>query len=758
MVNLKRLAQEAQSPLVALFDSGLQHSVKASGNSTSLLFGYHFEPFKLSAKSGRWTWTEIASDTVERARAIVGSIDGCVDGSSMGGLNSSASTSSSLPALPLTTAVKRLDALSDSLCSVLDATELVQNVHPDPEVVEDAKAGNALLTSFMNQLNTHQGLYNSLNRSILAHNASPSHVHASTQTRVVADLLIKDFQKSGIHLGQKERRQFVEISDDILNLGYRFVRASSESNCEGIEIENPSQRLAGVYPQIVQAVTSKSDPNLAVIPIDGSGNAHHILRSARDEDVRRVVYMGMNEGSDEAVQFLEGLLLRRKDLAHLLGKRSYADMWLGDKMAGSTENVLKFLSQVSAQNKPMAEAEIARLISLKKSHQKSSTTPTILHAWDKQFYSQFLGPHTRTTAHPESLRPYFSVGRTLSGISSLLQQLYGVRLEPCNEIRVGEVWHKDVRKLHVVDEDDGVIGVVYMDLFKREESVAVDKFEGAAQFTVRCSRRLDDYEAECLSPRGGLRCPETERKGSDGKVYQIPIVTLVTQFERPTNGIAPGLLGLGEVETLFHEMGHVMHSVIARTDYQHISGTRCALDFVEVPSNILESFARDNDVLKAIGVHYATGETVPGDLVDSVRMRSVILEAVEKQAQLKMAMLDQVYHSERMEDVSFDTTAMLRQVQNQTDVIPYVEGTRWQTQFSHLFSYGASYYSYFWARRVSDAVCARAFQNARVGSKTYRVDGLREGGEVLKKELLQWGGGRDPWVGLGKAGVDIESL
>ncbi|KAJ3229874.1 Mitochondrial intermediate peptidase [Chytriomyces hyalinus] len=727
MVNLKRLSQEAQSPLVALFDTGLQHSVKASSSSTSLLFGYQFEPFKLSAKSGQWTWTEIASDTVERARAIVGSIDGCVDGSSVGGLNSTASASSSQPPLPLTTAVKRLDALSDSLCSVLDATELIQNVHPDPDVVEDAKAGNALLTSFMNQLNTHQGLYNSLNHSILAHNASPSHAHASTQTRVVGDLLIKDFQKSGIHLGQKERRQFVEISDDILNLGYRFVRASSESNCEGIEIENPSQRLGGVYPQIVQAVTSKSDPNLAVIPIDGSGNAHHILRSARDEDVRRIVYMGMNEGSDEAVEFLEGLLMRRRDLAHLLGKKSYADMWLGDKMAGSTENVLKFLSQVSAQNKPMAESEIAR-------------------------------PHTRTTAHPESLRPYFSLGRTLSGISSLLQQLYGVRLEPCNEIKLGEVWHKDVRKLHVVDEDDGVIGVVYMDLFKREETVGVDKFEGAAQFTVRCSRRLDDYEAECLSPRGGLRCPETERRGSDGKVYQIPIVTLVTQFERPTNGIAPGLLGLGEVETLFHEMGHVMHSVIARTDYQHISGTRCALDFVEVPSNILESFARDNDVLKAIGIHYATGEKVPGELVDSVRMRSVILEAVEKQAQLKMAMLDQVYHSERMEDVSFDTTAMLRQVQNQTDVIPYVEGTRWQTQFSHLFSYGASYYSYFWARRVSDAVCARAFQNARVGSKTYRVDGLREGGEVLKKELLQWGGGRDPWVGLGKAGVDIESL
>ncbi|KAI8612912.1 hypothetical protein BC830DRAFT_1134602 [Chytriomyces sp. MP71] len=733
--------------LQALFDAPMGHSSRIGvGMGRVLPFGYGFfrdESGTGGAAERGMRWMDVSRATIAQASGLAASVSRAAD-------------ETGAP-LPVTVCVKRLDALSDALCATLDATELWQNVATTREEVDDARAANALLSTFMNELNTDTKLYQSLNRSIHAYKSRTiDQPRADEQTLVVADLLMKDFQKSGIHLSGSQRDSFVKLSDDILNLGFKFVRSSAESACEGIEIENPAERLLGVHPHIVQAVT-KSNRNMALIPIDGTGTANHILRSARDADVRRAVFMGMNEGSDETVHYLEELLRRRRDLAVLLGKKSYAEMWLADKMAGSTETVMKFLNQVSSQNKPHAQTEIARLASLKQSQLQTATTPPI-HAWDKPFYAQFIGPATRA-ANPDALRPYFSVGRTIAGVSAVLERLYGVCLEPA-EVQTGEVWAADVRKVHVLREGEGIIGVLYLDLFQREAGVEVDKFDGAAQFTVRCSRRLDDGQGGAR--RVGLRSLETEKRLPDGSLYQLPIVALVTQFERPREGGAvPGLLALSEVETLFHEMGHVLHSVLARTDYQHISGTRCALDFVEVPSNILESFARDPDVLKAIGVHYRTGEPVPAELVDGVRERQGILEAVERQAQVKMAVLDQLYHSEHMEDANFNTTALLSRVQNEVDVIPYVPGTRWQTQFTHLFSYGASYYSYFWARRVSDAVCKNVFrEDARGtdGRPLHRLDTLREGGEVVRGELLKWGGGRSPWIGLEKAGVGMESL
>ncbi|KAJ3281676.1 Mitochondrial intermediate peptidase [Rhizoclosmatium sp. JEL0117] len=652
-----------------------------------------------------------------------------------------------------------LDALSDQLCAVLDATELVLNVHPDKKVVQDAANGNALLTSFMNSLNTDVSLYNALKASIDAQQFIPQ-PPPSNQTKVVADLLMKDFQKSGIHLSGSQRAQFVKLSDDILNLGNKFSRSSSSISCESIEIENAKTRLAGIHPQLMNRLVGGSVVDLAIIPTDDSSILSHILRYARDEDVRRLVYTAANQSSEEDVWTLEELLRKRMQLARVLGKKSYADMWLGDKMAQSPERVMQFLENVSNGNWDLAKQDVGRLESIKKEFVKG-VNGRVLQAWDEAFYTQFLSPVGNVPAvSGDELKPYFSVGTTLEGISDLLGDLYGIRLEPVFDIADGETWHPDVRKVHVVHESEGVIGVVYMDLFMREKGVEVDKFDSAAQFTVRCSRRLDDYEQYCEEPRAGLRSPQTEvtrrtEEGTNG-LYQLPIVVLVTQFERPTKE-TPALLSLNEVETLFHEMGHVIHSVLARTDYQHISGTRCALDFVEVPSNLLESFARDFGVLQSIGVHYRSGKQVPIDLIRGVKARQGMLEGLERQKQVKMAVLDQYYHSEQMDAANFDSTMVLRQVQSKFHVIPYVDGTQWQTQFSHLFSYGASYYSYFWARRVSDAIQAREF-GAEKNSYLHQKDRLREGGEVVRNELLKWGGGRDPWIGLDKAGIDVEVL
>ncbi|KAJ3096366.1 Mitochondrial intermediate peptidase [Physocladia obscura] len=785
---------------------------QARDQGPSWLFGY-----SRPLNSGDKPWTVAAQTAVRRAQRLAALLSASSttsnSNSSTSASNSNsyrASTSNShsttgnnsTVTLPLTVAVKRLDALSDELCAVLDATELVLNVHPDPSAVRDAANANALLTNFMNELNTDRGLFTSLDAAIGSVAWMPQQT-PSVQTTAVAQLLMKDFRKSGIHLSGSDRKRFVSVSDHILSLGNKFVRASSQPSCETIEIENAQASLTGVDPRLVYQLTRSSpnnDNNIAVIHMDHPNatlSANLILKTARNENVRRFVYRALNSASEESVATLEELLKKRAELANLLGSSSYSEMWLGDKMATSPENVMFFLASLSSENKPLAQAEISRLATLKKLHTQNNKAT--INAWDEMFFAQFLSSPQQqqpkqNQSHPASslpqtidtsLRPFFSVGTTIAGISELLTNLYGIRLEPAS-VRLGETWHPDVRKVQIVHETEGVIGIVYMDLFARESSSGssntssgdiVEKFDGAAQFTVRCSRRLEDYEEYCGEAReGGLSSKETEvwrRESSPGNesgggLYQLPIVVLVTQFERPISKFTPSLLSLTEVETLFHEIGHVMHSVVARTDYQHISGTRCALDFVEVPSNFLESFARDESVLVAIGTHYKTGAKVPVEMIRAVRARQGLLEAVEKQKQLKMAVLDQMYHSEYMKEINFNSTEMLQKIQNDVHVVPYVEGTQWQTQFSHLFSYGASYYSYFWARRVSDALRSRIFAT---GSNTAPLttavglskaslarDQLRKGGEVVKSELLQWGGGRDPWIGLKKAGIDIEDL
>jgi intermediate peptidase len=208
-------------------------------------------------------------------------------------------------------------------------------------------------------------------------------------------------------------------------------------------------------------------------------------------------------------------------------------------------------------------------------------------------------------------------------------------------------------------------------------------------------------------------------------------------------------------------------AMLARTDLQHIAGTRCPLDFVEVPSNFLENFARSPSVLSTFAKHFITGAPLNMELLHTHRNRSMALNTLEVQTQLQMALLDQVYHSAEASHPQFSSTEVLKQLQTRVNVLPFVEGTAWQVQFSHLFSYGASYYSYFWARRWSNRVYKQLFIDGlvqpslsssssssagKIVSPSERLT-WRDAGEMVKTELLEWGGGRDPWVGLGHVGV-----
>lgn len=231
-----------------------------------------------------------------------------------------------------------------------------------------------------------------------------------------------------------------------------------------------------------------------------------------------------------------------------------------------------------AVNRPQADKECQEMNDLKRSQTGKSS---LIRAWDRFYYGQHItaAAAAKSQAIYTPISPYFSVGNVFVGLSGVFESLYGIRLE-MQEVVSGEVWHDDVRKLSVIHETEGLIGTIYCDMFQRETGNQ-RKFDNAAHFTVRCSRRIDNDEQIETSTNHELVNKDYEKVQSDSsgdKRYQLPIVVLVTNFARPHDNI-PSLLELNDIETLFHEMGHAMHCNHINSRFSNVGANRFSAHF-----------------------------------------------------------------------------------------------------------------------------------------------------------------------------------
>uniref|UniRef100_A0A4W6D3S7 Mitochondrial intermediate peptidase n=1 Tax=Lates calcarifer TaxID=8187 RepID=A0A4W6D3S7_LATCA len=309
----------------------------------------------------------------------------------------------------------------------------------------------------------------------------------------------------------------------------------------------------------------------------------------------------------------------------------------------------------------------------------------------------------RYNIEPSLYSPYLSLGACMEGLNNLFSQLYGVSLMS-EHPSAGEVWSEDVRKLAVVHETEGLLGYIYCDFFHRS-----DKPHQDCHFTIR----------------GGRWCWETGQ-------YQLPVVVLMLSLPHPTKS-APTLLTPGMMENLFHEMGHAMHSMLGRTRYQHVTGTRCATDFAEVPSILMEYFATDYRVISQFARHYETGQ-VQLSMVARLCESKKVCGAADTQLQIFYAVLDQIYHSKPQ---NRSTTEILKEMQLKFYGLPYTPNTAWQLRFSHLIGYGAKYYSYLMSRAVASMVWRQCFIQDPLN---------RDMGERYRREMLAHGGAKEPML------------
>uniref|UniRef100_A0A3Q2ZA83 Mitochondrial intermediate peptidase n=1 Tax=Hippocampus comes TaxID=109280 RepID=A0A3Q2ZA83_HIPCM len=507
-----------------------------------------------------------------------------------------------------------------------------------------------------------------------------NHIFLSCLCRKVAELFLFDFEISGIHLDEKLRKEAVALHVKLLDLNNEFLVGS----------HMPNRIARSAIPEHLHLHFASTGSFVEV------GGLH---ADSPDDLLREIAYRIYLYPNTDLMECLEELLRCRYKLATLVGYESYAHRALKGTMAATPGSVSDFYLVSSSQCHRTAN-DFRMMSDMKK---KLNPRHSELMPWDHPFLSGVLRAE-RFNIEPSLYSPYFSLGACMEGLNILFSQLFGVSLMS-EHPSAGEVWSDDVRKLAVVHETEGLLGYIYCDFFHRR-----DKPHQDCHFTIR----------------GGRWCQETEQ-------YQLPVVVLMLSLPHPTRN-APTLLSPGMMENLFHEMGHAMHSMLGRTRYQHVTGTRCATDFAEVPSILMEYFAADYRVVSQFARHYETGQPLPESMVTRLCESKKVCGAADTQLQIFYAALDQIYHGKPQ---NHSTTEILQEMQQKFYGLPYTPNTAWQLRFSHLIGYGAKYYSYLMSRAVASMVWKQCFIQDPLN---------RDMGERYRREMLTHGGAKEPML------------
>eukprot|EP00742_Colponemidia_sp_Colp-10_P010969 GILJ01012115.1.p1 GENE.GILJ01012115.1~~GILJ01012115.1.p1 ORF type:complete len:684 (+),score=68.25 GILJ01012115.1:41-2092(+) len=591
---------------------------------------------------------------------------------------------------PSLSTIQLLDEISNSICEVLDVAELCKIVHPSRDYVASARQVCDMLQSMIIELNTHHGIYGSLSaleRSVVF----PSFTR---EQRRVVQLLRKEMENAGILLVDHEKRRAVELQDRIYRLCDQFLH-----NCDAsdLRVEVPIHRLTRMPPNILRRLKTRLAADGTVLSELTSDSllVSSVLKWAPDPTVRKAAYVLGNYSPDN-VQILEELRACRHELAATLGFPSFTHMSLTTKMAKSPENVSQFVDRL-ARHLPAKATREMTLIGQEKIRMGETAE---VFPWDTSFY---MGKLLASTFELDArqLSCYFPLPRVLEGLHLICQRLFGISLSPVAP-DPAECWASEVQKFELKHETEGVMGFLYMDLYARP-----GKLSPTAQYTIRAGRRISPTE------------------------YQLPVVALVCNFSPQTRSIP--LLTTSELNQLFHEFGHALHSILSRTEFQHVAGGRGELDFVETPSTLFEYFAEDYRVLRHFARHFETNEVIPEAMVQRWRASRKLFAGMTAQESLFQAMLDQACFGVPVPGRT--ALDLAEDLQRQYTLLPVVAGVQRQTVFGHLASYGGGCYTYVFARVFASHIWAKYFEQDPLS---------REAGERYRRELLHYGGSRDP--------------
>jgi thimet oligopeptidase len=434
-----------------------------------------------------------------------------------------------------------------------------------------------------------------------------------------------------------------------------------------------------------------------------------VMENAKKEATRKkLMIIHDNLAREENVPLLQKVVELRDKIADKLGYTSWADFQIELKMAKKAETARKFCEDLKVGLQPKFDAEIEEFRKLKV--RETGDPEAKIHVWDWRYYSNLLKKE-RYTVDAEALRVYFPYDKTLTGMFDIYQRIFGLKF---NRVEPPEQWCEGLQLFAVSDVVTGEpLGLFYLDMFPRE-----GKYNHFAQFTIIDGKLLPDG------------------------TYQRPTVALVCNFP-PPSADKPSLLSHQEVETLFHEFGHAMHSLLTRARYSRFSGTSVPRDFVEAPSQMLENWVWDKKVLDSFAADYRDpSKKIPTEVMAKLKEAKLATIGTFYRRQLSFALLDLALHTEIKAGSGKNCVEIANGVLNSV-FLPVPEDTAFVAFFGHLMGYDAGYYGYAWA----DAIAA---DMATVFEKS--PDGYFDGkaGRRLREEVYAVGDSRDVNVSIEK--------
>ena len=570
------------------------------------------------------------------------------------------------------------------------------------------------LTQFWTELGQNEALF----AKYRVLRALPAFGRLGPARQRVVENALRDFRLGGAELPAEDKPRYAGLQDELARLGAKFSENLLDAtNAWTITIEDES-RLAGIPPDVQEAARREDGPGWtftlhmpSYLPV---------MQYAEDRALREALYRASATRASEFgppaldnTPVIARLLPLRREAARLLGFASYAELSLVPKMADSPPQVLDFLDDLARRARPHAERDLAEL----RAFARSELGLDPLEAWDLPFASERLR-QKRYAFSEQEVRRYFPEDAVLAGLFRLAEALYGVRIA---RVDAGALWHADARLYEVRDAHGGIVGRFYLDLYARE--------------TKRGGAWMDDVIGR--------------RRRGDG--LQTPVAHLVCNFSRPVGGRA-ALFTHDEVLTLFHEFGHALHHLLTRIEDLGVSGINgVEWDAVELPSQFMENFAWEWDVVAGMTRNVDTGEPMPRALYERMLAAKNFQSGLGMLRQIEFAVFDMRLHWD-FDPADASALDLLRDVRTRVAVIVPPEWNRFPNSFSHIFAggYAAGYYSYKWAEVLSaDAYAAfeeaPAILDPRTGAR-FRDEVLAVGGSRPAAASFRAFRGREPSV------------
>ncbi|CAK9290706.1 unnamed protein product [Gordionus sp. m RMFG-2023] len=571
------------------------------------------------------------------------------------------------------------DDLSDTLCQVADLAEFIRTCHPQNSYSQAALKTYLNVSNYVEKLNTNVTLYKTLKNVVDNNDAAFPMDDVDFTT---GKLFLFDFEQSGIHLSDDKRRRFVKLYEKQIISNNKVMEAFNEP----VIVKNCSKELNDYV---------ESCDNGFMVPC----NYMHI----HNDKNREQMYKLYNHQNIHKEDLLKNMLNVRHDLAQVSGFNSYADKMIHNTLAGSLNCLNHFFEYFNDKLLPFLGTDKTKLLKMKNLND-------IINPYDGSYL--IMQSKKNILQYNYELSNYLSLSNVLEGLNEIIDSLFGLKMCLEHYQDTESLWASNILKLGFYPNkgaNPSALGYVYLDLFARNNKPSLD-----CHFTVRGGRNIGNE--------------------SDGhEHYQSPIIVISLNLNYLPN-INDCYLTPSSLENLFHEMGHAFHSILGRTRYQHVTGTRCSTDFAEIPSNLMEIMASDFRVLKKIGRHKTDRSSPPDDLLKAYLDHKNHFLALENQSQLYYSTLDIALHSN---SYSYDRSLqeqIINDVQLKFDPYASVPGVSPYLKFHHLVGYGAKYYSYLIARGVAIDIWSRYFEQEPYGSLA---------GQKFNT-LIQHGGEKDP--------------